>query len=130
MVENKIDSCIEMFSTGGCTVKSYDVKYLGKFGFASVYYKVCKVLDIASITSILKFIEYERFKLSGKKAIHLDLSEHNYEKSVKSVIEDYLIPFNGLGNLKCIFNEENHNLVILSDDDNEYFDEVREFLGI
>ena len=173
MVREKIDLCIHDLSKDFGQVKSHKVKYLDKYGFASVYFKVTKgvnflfipaiiipdeeedkedysrfidflketgldswfissegVLDDKSLVSILKFIEYERFKLSGKKALHLDLSEFNYKKSVKDVIDDYLIPFNDLKNLRCIYNEENHNLVVLNDEDNEYFDEAREFLGI
>lgn len=173
MVCEKIDLCISDLSKDFGHVKSHKVKYLDKYGFASVYFKVSRgtgflyipaiiipdekedkedyskfieflketgldswfisskgVLDDKSLVSVLKFIEYERFKLSGKKALHLDLSEFNYKKSVKDVIDDYLIPFNDLENLRCIYNEENHNLVVLSDEDNEYFDEAREFLGI
>ena len=173
MVCEKIDLCIHDLSKDFGQVKSHKVKYLDKYGFASVYFKVTKgvkiifihaikvpdeeedkedysrfidflketgldswfissegVLDDKSLVSILKFIEYERFKLSGKKALHLDLSEFNYKKSVKDVIDNYLTPFNNLKSLRCIYNEENHNLVVLSDEDNEYFDEAREFLGI
>lgn len=106
------------------------INFLKETGLDSWFISSEGVLDDKSLVSILKFIEYERFKLSGKKALHLDLSEFNYKKSVKDVIDDYLIPFNDLKNLRCIYNEENHNLVVLNDEDNEYFDEAREFLGI
>lgn len=172
MIKDKIDLCIKELEEGAYKVSNYSVKYLNKYGFASVYFKVKRgvnfmyipavivpdenedkeeyvkflsfledvklltwfntsgVLDTQSIVSILKFVEYERFKLSGKKALHLDLAEYNYEKSIRNVIEEYIIPFEYVGNLKCIYNEQNHNLVLLHDDDNEYFDEAREFLGI
>ena len=172
MIKEKIDLCVKELEKSFGKVSSIKTKYLTRYGFASVYFKVSKsgqilfipalivpdeeedaeeftlfsnfldntglsiylkhlgVLDIDSIVSILEFVEYERYKSSGKKALHLDLSEHAYEKSIRKVIEDYLVPFGNIDHIRCIYNKSNHNLVIVDDVDNEYFNEAREFLGI
>lgn len=111
--------------------EEYEVffNFLNKVGLTSYFYNE-GVLDTQSIVSVLKFIEYERFRQSGKKALHLDLSEYNYEKSVIDVISDYLEPFSYIKDVKCIYNEQTHDLLVIDNEDNEYFDEAREFLGL
>lgn len=83
------------------------------------------VLDDASLVSILKFAEYERFKLSGKKAPHLDTSEYNYIKTIKGIIkENFNYP-----SIRCVYDESTHSFCVFKFDENDYFDEARELLG-
>ena len=103
--------------------------FLKNTGLSDYFYRGSK-LDIDSIVSILWFAEYERFKSSGKKAMHQDLSEYGYTKTIRDIIDEYIVPFKCLGNIRCIFNKETKGLVVISDEDNEYFDEAREFLGM
>lgn len=87
------------------------------------------VLDIHSFIAFIQYLEYRRFIYSGKKALHKDLAEYNLMSDIKKLIREKLDMYDGL--VRIMYNPDSHSLLVTEvDEDDEYFDEARELLGV